>query len=65
MITSNNLLMGCIYAILCKVVGTCTLDIHINTTIKVVNGPTCISHVKSFCYSLVQTLRKVFYGKIL
>jgi hypothetical protein len=30
-----------------KVVVTCAFDIHINTTIEVVNGPPCIFHVKT------------------
>jgi hypothetical protein len=32
---------------LCTVVATCTFDIHINNTIEVVDGPSCISHVKT------------------
>jgi len=32
---------------LCKVATTCAFDIHINTTIEVVDGPPCISHIKT------------------
>jgi hypothetical protein len=32
---------------LCEVVAACTFDIHINTTIEVVDGPLCIPHVKT------------------
>jgi hypothetical protein len=31
---------------LCKVTSSCAFDIHINTTIEVVDGSPCISHVK-------------------
>jgi len=32
---------------LCKVVATCVFHIDINSTIEVVDGPPCISHVKT------------------
>jgi hypothetical protein len=32
---------------LCKVATTCVFNIHINTTIEVVDGSPCISHVKT------------------
>ncbi len=44
---------------LCKVVVACAFNIHINTTIEVVDGPPCISHVKTpWLFSLFKLQEK-------
>ncbi len=49
---------------LCKVATTCTFDIHISTTIEVVNGPPCISHIKSpYLLPLFKLQEKDFMAK--
>jgi hypothetical protein len=47
-----------------KVVTTCAFDIHINTTTKVVDGPPCISHVKTtWLFPLFKLQEKDFMAK--
>jgi hypothetical protein len=47
-----------------KVVVTCAFDIHINTTIEVVDGPPCISHVKTpWLFPLFKFQEKDFMAK--
>jgi hypothetical protein len=42
----------------------CAFDIHINTTIEVVDGPPCISHVKiPWLFSLFKLQEKDFMAK--
>jgi len=49
---------------LCKVDAACTFDIHINTTIKVIDGPPCISHVKTpWLFPLFKLQEKDFITK--
>jgi hypothetical protein len=49
---------------LCKVVVACDFDIHINTTIEVVDGPPCISHVKTpWLFPLFKLQDKDFMAK--
>jgi hypothetical protein len=49
---------------LCKVVIACAFDIHINTTIEIVNGPPYISHVKTpWLFSLFKLQEKDFMTK--
>jgi hypothetical protein len=49
---------------LCKVAAARTFDIHINTTIKVVDDPPCISHVKTpWLFPLFKLQRKDFMAK--
>jgi len=48
---------------LCKIAMACAFDIHINTTIEVVDGSPCNSHVK--IVSLVQTQKKILWQSIL
>jgi len=48
----------------CKVVATCAFDIDINTTIEVVDGPPCISHVKTpWLFPLFKFQEKDFMAK--
>jgi len=55
---------GLYFCNLCKVVVVCTFDIHINTTIKVVDGPPCISHVKTpWLFPLFKLQEKDFMAK--
>jgi hypothetical protein len=49
---------------LCKVVTTRAFDIHINTTIEVIDGPPCISHVKTpWSFPLFKLQEKDFMAK--
>jgi hypothetical protein len=49
---------------MCKVTTTCAFDIHINTTIEVVDGPPCISHVKTpWLFPLFKLQEKDFMVK--
>jgi hypothetical protein len=49
---------------LCKVAPTCVFDIHINTTIEVVDRPPCISHVKTpWLFPLFKLQEKDFMAK--
>jgi hypothetical protein len=49
---------------LSKVASTCAFDIHINTTIKVVDDLPCISYVKTPClFSLFKLQEKDFMEK--
>jgi hypothetical protein len=49
---------------LCKVATTCDFDIHINTTIEVIDGPPCISHVKTpWLFPLFKLQEKDFMAK--
>jgi len=49
---------------LCKVVVACAFNIHINTTIEVVDGPPCISHVKTpWLFLLFKLQEKDFMKK--
>jgi hypothetical protein len=49
---------------LCKVVVACAFNIHINTTIEVVDGPPCISHVKTpWLFPLFKLQEKDFMKK--
>jgi hypothetical protein len=49
---------------LCKVAPTCIFDIHINTTIEVVDHPPCISHVKTpWLFPLFKLQEKDFMAK--
>ncbi len=49
---------------LCKVIVVCAFDIHINSTIIVVDGPPCISHVKTpWLFPLFKFQEKDFMAK--
>jgi hypothetical protein len=49
---------------LCKVATTCAFDIHINTTIEVIDGPPCIFHVKTpWLFPLFKFKKKNFMAK--
>ncbi len=49
---------------MCKVAATCTFDIHINTTIEVVECPPWISHVKTpWFFPFFKVQKKDFMAK--
>jgi hypothetical protein len=49
---------------LCEVALACAFIIHINTTIEVVDGPPCISHVKTpWLFPLFKFPKKDFMAK--
>ncbi len=49
---------------MCKVATTCIFDIHINTTIEVVDDPSCISNVKTpWLFPLLKLQEKDFMAK--
>ncbi len=51
---------------LCKVATTCAFDIHINTTIEVVYGPPCISHVKTpWLFPCSNSKKRILWQNIL
>ncbi len=51
---------GVYFCNLCKVVA-CAFDIHINTTIEVVDGPPCISHVKTPWLFPLSRFQEIFF----
>ncbi len=62
MIFIDDRLIGCISAI-CVAIA-CAFDIHINTTIEVVDGPPCIFHVKTpWLFPLFKLQEKDFMAK--
>jgi hypothetical protein len=49
---------------LCKVTTTCVFNIHVDTTIEVVDSPPCISHVKTpWLFPLFKLQKKDFMPK--
>ncbi len=55
---------GLYFCNLCKVVVACAFDIHTNTTIEDVDGPPCISHVKTlWLFPLFKLQEKDFMAK--
>jgi len=49
---------------LCKVAKACVFHVHINTTIEVVDGPPCISHVKTpWLFPLFKLQKNDFMAK--